>query len=116
MATIWKGGLVVGGKLTRELSRAGLQTIMVVLSRAGRLHAVDDEKVEVVTKTVTKANQCCSNDCHVIAVAMVSGCRLIFTRDHNLHADAKNKAILNPPASIYQTKSHSHLLTECRCV
>ena len=59
--------------------------------------------------------KCRSNDPHVIALASVSGCRLIFSKDQDLHEDAKDKSLLNPSASIYQTVDHGHLLTECKC-
>jgi hypothetical protein len=46
---------------------------------------------------------------------VASGCRLIFSRDQNLHRDAKNKDILSPTAAIYQNKDHQHLLEACHC-
>jgi predicted nucleic acid-binding protein len=110
-----KGGLVVGGHLKKELARSGLRAILVVLNQAGRLHTLDDDRVMAASKQISDKGICCSNDCHVIAVAIVSGCRLIFTKDQDLHKDAKNTNILRPAASIYQTKEHRHLLTECRC-
>ena len=108
------GGLIVGGKQKRELSRSEkLMATMVTLSQAGKLHTLDDAKVEALTETL-KPN-CQSNDPHVIAVAALSGCRLIFSRDQNLHKDAKNKQILSPAASIYKSKDHQHLLEPCHC-
>jgi hypothetical protein len=110
-----KGGLIVGGLLKRELVRAGLQSTMVALSRAGRLRNLDDGKVSDVAAQICAGKKCLSNDPHVLAVAIVSGCRLFFTKDKDLHKDIKNKEILNPSASIYTSQSHKHLLTECRC-
>jgi hypothetical protein len=108
------GGLIVGGKLKSELARSSkLQATMVTLSQAGKLHKLNDEKVKAVAEGIQA--DCCSNDCHVIAAAVISGCRLIFSRDQNLHKDAKNKDILTPTAAIYQNKSHQHLLEPCHC-
>ena len=110
-----KGGLVVGGKLKREMMRAGFEQTMITLDRAGRLKKLDDSGVDDLAKEITDKGKCRSNDGHVIAAACLSGCRLLFSKDKNLHADAKNKEVLSPTASIYQSKDHQHLLTECRC-
>jgi hypothetical protein len=108
------GGLIVGGKQKRELSKSEkLLSTMVKLNQAGRLHSLEDQRVDTLTQQL-KA-KCHSNDPHVIAVASLSGCRLIFSRDKGLHKDAKNKDILSPPAAIYQSKDHKHLLEPCRC-
>jgi rRNA-processing protein FCF1 len=108
------GALIVGGQLRRELARSSkMRSTMVTLSQAGKLHSLDDEKVRTLADRIQ--TNCHSNDPHVIAVAVVSGCRLIFSRDHNLHKDAKNKDILSPSAAIYQNKAHQHLLQVCHC-
>jgi hypothetical protein len=110
-----RGGLIVGGKIKRELDRAGFGPTMLVLDRAGRLKKLDDSQVDDLAAKITKGGSCRSNDGHVLAVAIMSGCRLLFTKDQDLHTDAKNRAILDPPASIYQSHKHEHLLTECDC-
>jgi rRNA-processing protein FCF1 len=108
------GGLIIGGKLRRELSRSSkMRLTMVALSQAGKLHSLDEEKVQTLTDNLKES--CCSDDPHVIAAAVASGCRLIFSRDQNLHKDAKNKDILSPAATIYQNKAHKHLLETCHC-
>jgi hypothetical protein len=108
------GGLIVGGKLKRELARSGkMRSTMVTLSQAGKLHSLDDEKVRTLADNIK--DRCHSDDPHVIAAAVASGCRLIFSRDQNLHKDAKNKDILSPTAAIYQNKAHQHLLETCSC-
>ena len=111
------GALIVGGKLTGELSKSGrMRSTLVTLNQAGKLHGLDDDKVRSVTEQIVAKGHCCSNDPHVIAAAMVSGCRLIFSRDKDLHKDAKNRDVLTPAASIYQNKDHQHLLTACDCI
>ena len=35
-------GLVLGGKLVAELAKAGLRSTLIELSRAGRLHRLED--------------------------------------------------------------------------
>jgi hypothetical protein len=110
-----QSGLVVGGKLLRELVRCGLEPTLTVLSQAGRLHRIDDGKIQPVQEKLMKDGKCHSDDQHVLALAIVSGCRLIFSKDKNLHKDAKNRKLLTPPAAIYQSKQHKHLLTKCEC-
>jgi hypothetical protein len=112
-----KGGLIVGGHLTTELARSSrLRATFVVLNQAGRLHRLDDSKVREVTEQIKTRDVCCSDDWHLIAVTIISGCRLIFTRDIDLGKDLKNKDIVTPTASIYKTKDHKHLLTTCDCI
>lgn len=108
-----RGGLVVGGELTRELDRGGMRDTLVSLSQAGRLKSVDETKISSVVIKIKKL--CCSNDVHIVAIALVSGCRLIFTKDHDLHKDMKNCDIISPAASIYQHAAHAHLLKDCHC-
>lgn len=110
-----RGGLVVGGKVKRELIKAGLTDTMVVLDQAGRLKRLDDKKVDDLAEEIAKSGKCRSNDSHIIAAAILSKCRLLFSGDRNLHKDVKNTEILNPAAAIYKSKNHKHLLTECDC-
>ncbi|HUZ75305.1 MAG TPA: hypothetical protein VMU87_20160 [Stellaceae bacterium] len=79
-----RGGLIVGGKLKRELVRGGFTETMIVLDQAGRLKRLDDGKVDELTKKIQAEGKCCSNDFHVIAAAIISGCRLLYTRDKAL--------------------------------
>jgi hypothetical protein len=109
------GGLILGGKLASELARSGLTDVLVALNRAGRLKRVDDARVDKISEGLRERKICASNDEHVLATAIASGCRLIFSNDKLLHKDAKNPKILKPVASIYKSHSHQHLLTECKC-
>lgn len=104
------GSLVLGGLLKKELGKAGIQHLLVVLDQAGRLVRLDDAEVDGLADNIRNAKLCVSNDQHVIAVAQISGCRLIFTRDQALHKDAKNTRLLAPAASIYCSCKHKHLL------
>lgn len=111
-----RGGLVVGGEVMRELGQSPkMLNLMGELDRAGQLHRVRPAKVKAVSLKHKLKDVCRSNDSDVIAVALATGCRLIFSRDKDLHKDAQNREIMNPIASIYQTKDHTHLLTDCKC-
>lgn len=111
-------GLIVGGKLGDELGRSTkLMAFLTTLNRAGkkRVHMINDGAVRNRTEALKKSGVCRSNDPHVIALALLTGCRLIFTEDDDLQRDVHNAKILNPTASIYKRKSHKHLLIKCKC-
>ena len=72
---------------------------------------------------------CQSNDLHVLALAQVSGARLLYSNDLSLHQDFGNRDLIRPRGRIYSTHaggqiqaSHKSLLqrrdrcvTEHRC-
>lgn len=113
-----RGGRVVfGGENFRELLKCGGAVIarLVELERAGRARNVDKTQPgEVEAETREVSSSCLSDDPHVVALARVSGARVLASRDAALHADFKNKALIDHPrGSIYQDASHAHLLLPC---
>ena len=88
--TTGRGRLVVGGKLRAEL--ADNQSFRVWLSQAvqaGRARSIDDSEVDSATHDVLVEDVCQSNDPHVIALARISGVRLLYTNDDLLQNDFK---------------------------
>ena len=111
--------LVVGGDLTDELLRSGepIRNLLTQLNRAGRLRIVDRKILDIEqekVKTLLKADGIDKkmNDPHIIAIARVSGSRLLFSRDSKslLHEIFKTRKYLKPPGKIYQTREHAELL------
>ena len=106
--------LVVGGKLTRELfknnrARDQIQTWL----RAGLAHQVPPS--DVATEASEIKGRCKSNDSHVIALARLSGARLLCACDSDLEDDFRNPALINKPrGSIYKRASHTSLLRHRR--
>ena len=100
-----KGTLVVGGQLGEELDRVPqfrMWASQAIL--AGQLVNIDDKRVKNKTQEIEKCGNCQSNDKHIIALAQVSGTRLLFSNDKNLHKDFKNADIINHPrGKIYST-------------
>lgn len=89
--------LVVGGGLRRELEQA--EAFVEWANDAvldGRLRSEDDAAVDDLTKRLIDVSACQSDDEHVIALASVSGARLLFTRDAHLRADFQNVELLFP--------------------
>ena len=66
------------------------------------------------------SSACVSDDEHVIALAQVSGARLLFSNDAELHKDFKSKElIVQPRGKVYSTKeardftnAHQRLLAD----
>ena len=101
-----KWRLVIGGKLKKELYEKGKfrewarQAII-----AGLLREIDKEKVQVRTKKLKNQGEHKSNDPHVLALAQISGARLLYVNDRKLEADFKNKKLIdNPEGKLYLTR------------
>ena len=106
------GRLVVGGKLLHELSeysrfRAWLS--QAVLS--GRARRIRDDLVDEETEVIRSTASFRSNDYHVIALARLSGARLLFTNDRDLEQDFKDRSLVpSPRGRIYKSHDHRSLL------
>jgi hypothetical protein len=106
-----RANAVHGGKLTREyLKLKRLARILKELDRQGILRKVPDSEVDALTTVLCKERACVSDDEHIIALARVSGVRLLCSLDKSLHKDFTNPALLKPPGSVYQRKAHEHLI------
>lgn len=104
------GRLVVGGELLRELS--GYSNFTQWLSearRTGRARIILKQEVDVETESIKSQSVCRSNDQHILALAIVSGVRLLFTNDDALQADFNDPEIINQPrGKIYTTRVHEN--------
>ncbi len=104
--------LVLGGtKLKSEYSLLNKAWKMVVaLDKAGRMKKISDSAVDAKEAELSISGQLISDDPHVMALAMISGVRLLCSHDQNLHADFTNPALLHPRGCVYQNASHKHLI------
>ena len=113
-----RGRLVVGGQLLDELNKTPFRDWARQAVFAGLIRRLSEDKIKESEEILLDQGQCNSNDAHVIALAQLSGARLLYTDDGNLHKDFKNKALINdPPGRVYSTKtsenftgSHKRLL------
>ena len=99
--------LIVGGQLLRELEDncPGFRQWASTAISAGRVRLEDTADVEERTQQLRTAGQCRSNDHHVIALAQISGARLLFTNDRDLQDDFGDRRIINSPrGKIYSTR------------
>ena len=115
-------GLIVGGKLHDELRRSSFERrrkeaffqTLRVLREAGRLHIFTGSEVQQKTEELEKG-KIRSDDPHVVALAIISKCNLVFTEDKDLEMDLKTRSLVGHKVSIYKNNSHTRLLTTCRC-
>jgi hypothetical protein len=117
-----RGSIVYGGHLAEELCRIrhvreGGAKALSVLKRAGRAHEIRKDNVdreENVVRSLSTASGkklCKSNDPHVLALARISGARVLCSADQDLHADFKNLNLVpSPKGRIYQNAAHAMVL------
>ena len=122
------GRLIMGGKLRRELNSTRAAKWILELKRKGRLISFDDGEVDQLAKTLESYTSkdllyCRSNDHHIIALAKISGARLLYSNDKDLQKDFKNADLINKPRGVvFSTreprtfdKQHKTLLGRQKC-
>ncbi len=103
------GTLALGGKLRSELSDDGrngnFMKVYAQLRLMGSTKDVSDREVEVETKALEQQRVCQSNnDEHVLALARMSGARLLYSNDRALQDDFQDPHIINSPRGrVYTT-------------
>ena len=106
-----RGQLVVGGKLREELARDRrfVQWLRSAV-RNDRARSVTDEAVDDHVTGLRREGVCRSYDLHVLALALVSGARLLDTNDTALIDDFGNPGIVaRPRGKIYTTARSAHV-------
>lgn len=107
-----KGILVYGGQLASELGRHDqARRLLLQLRRAGRAVLEDEEAVKLEESRVHATGECSSNDQHVVALALVSGARVLYTEDQALMDDFRNPRLVKPKGRIYRRAEHRKLLS-----
>ena len=115
--------VVIGGRLTRELYRNGqIRDWLIRGVRRANVIVYDNKAVDLMEKEVSSWNLK-SDDPHVIALALVSGARLLYSNDLALQKDFRNaKLVSRPKGKIYTAvkffeydKVKKKLLEDCRC-
>ena len=116
-----KGGNVVygvGGKFKEVPSKA--QNLLVAYEQEGKATRYLWNQIQ--PKMASLPGGIKSDDEHILALALVSGARLLFSGDKDLHDDFKNPKIIpklgGKPKSggrVYQTQQHESLLKASVC-
>ena len=93
--------LVVGGELRRELEKhSGYPQWSRTAALDGRLRLENDRAVDELTTQLVTGERCVSDDPHVIALAQLSGARVLYSTDGDLRDDFRNTALLRPRGSL----------------
>ena len=97
--------LVAGGKLLQELGELGrFREWARNATLAGSLKIANESEVNSRTEQLVNENVCRSDDPHVVALAQVSGARLLYSNDKDLHRDLRNENLVpSPRVRIYST-------------
>ena len=108
--------MVYGGLLRTELERIGeARKQLKNWERSGRAAALNDETVRVRVEELAAAGLCISDDPHVVAVAQLSGARVLLTGDNKLAIDFQNAALIKAPrGQIYRTEADARHLRHTR--
>jgi hypothetical protein len=113
-----KAVMVIGGKKLREeyLRLPTVWRFILMLDRAGKAVAYSDAAIDKLERSLEESGLLHSDDPHIIALAKVSGARLLCSKDVNLHKDFRSaKLISKPRGAIYQKESHIKLIGKlCR--
>jgi len=107
------GRLIVGGKLQRELEKGseGFRKLALELQRAGRMRIIPEKKVDTEAARLDKEGLCTSDDSHVIALARISGARLLYSNDKDLKKDFGAKSLIDKPrGKVYSTRDENGML------
>jgi len=104
--------LAIGGsKLAREYRAvAKFVAVLAALDTAGRVRRYKDQDVNDAQDIVQLEANLTSDDPHIIALARVSGARVLYSLDVALHQDFRSPSLLRPRGRVYQNAGHAHLL------
>lgn len=101
-----RGKLVVGGRNLTELAHNGnfRRWFQEARRLTGRVQQIGRAQIEVQEDDLRRRGLFKSNDEHVLALALVSGARLLYSDDGDLNDDFLNPGIIpSPGGRVYTT-------------
>ena len=113
-----KGGILVystGSIFAEEVTKRAKRKLTDYV-RAGQAKVIPGEQFTDDESSLRTQRGLRSNDPHVLALARVSGARLLYTGDNDLIADFKNKQFIDKPrGKVYSGSANANLLTRSAC-
>ena len=112
-----RGFLVAGGRHYDELLRSseGFRNWAPEGLRAGSLIRASAEELVDRETEILGTELCRSDDAHILALALVSGARLLYSNDLSLQNDFKNQSLINyPRGKVYSTRIATHFASSHR--
>ena len=108
---VYSTGTTFATELSRK-AKIGLQELKL----SGRAQEVSDSGVKKEIAKLSEKNVAMSNDLHILALARVSGARLLHTGDLRLMQDFKNRDIIKGPrGKVYSGQQNTSLLKQNVC-
>lgn len=103
--TIGSGILTIGGKLLFEVSKdKRFKEWAYSAIKSGKMRIEDNTEIEKREAEISRNYQVRSNDVHIVALAQVSGARLLYSNDRRLAEDFKDKSLIDRPrGKVYRT-------------
>ena len=107
-----KGRIIVGGNLLKELNRTSASKWVQEALLAGKTKVVNESDVNTRTEELRNGGECRSDDPHVLALAQVSGARLLYSNDKDLQKDFQNRKLIGSPrGNVYTTNKSKNFST-----
>ena len=110
-----------GGNFKRDINEFAINALNE-LARVGKARLIPQQQLKSNINRLKRDSNHKSNDIHVLALAIVSGARLLYTEDRALRDDFKKGKwkngkfiISNPRGKLYSSKDNSDLLTADVC-
>ena len=96
--TVGSGILIIGGKLLSEVSKdKRFNKWASEAIKSGKMRIEDSTEIEKREVEIARTCQVKSNDVHIVALAQVSGARLLYSNDGRLIGDFKDKSLIDRP-------------------
>ena len=113
-----RGGRIIystGGAFEREVGHRQRGRLEVYV-RAGQARLIPASQFAADEQVLRARTDRRSDDPHVLALARETGGRLLYTDDHNLILDFKNKKFIDQPrGKVYSSATNADLLTKATC-
>ena len=112
-----RGKLVysTGGKFADEIVGKARERLLVYVRADMAVEEVRERELHDQEQALAADTR--SNDAHVLALARVSGARLLYTDDGDLMTDFKDKRFVDQPrGKVYSRAANESLLRRARCV